>query len=339
MHHSHARLALPIAAVSLLTVALATASQESGAQTSLVLGTDGARYEWQGEWGALPGGVALGSTHGRVAVDALGNVYVQTDTERAVCVFDADGKFLRSFGSGLAGGLHGMALVREGEEEFLYMTHLGQGRVLKTTLAGRELWSLGWPEESGLYESADQYRPTSVAVAPNGDLYVADGYGLSWIHRYDRERKYLGSFGGPGEEPGKLRTPHGIWMQSGGDEPVLLVADRENHRVQSFDLEGKFIELWDEGFRRPCYLADREGVLALADLDGGVTLLDAEGKPLAVLGDNPDATQRARNDLAPVDRTPGLFVSPHGLAWAADGSLYVVEWLREGRVTKLVPVR
>ena len=110
MHDLSSRLALPFTALTLLTVALATANQESDAETALVLGAEGARYEWQSEWGALPGGVQLGSTHGRVAVDAVGNVYVQTDTERAVCVFDADGKFLRSFGSDLAGGLHGICV-------------------------------------------------------------------------------------------------------------------------------------------------------------------------------------------------------------------------------------
>ena len=125
-------------------------------------------------------------------------------------VFEADGTFVSSWGAELKAGLHGMTLVREGDEEFLYLTHTGRHEVLKTTLAGEVLWTIGYPEASGIYESAATYKPTSVAVCPDGRFFVTDGYGTSWIHEYSAEHEYVRSIGGPGKEAGQYRTPHGI---------------------------------------------------------------------------------------------------------------------------------
>ncbi len=296
-------------------------------------------YEWVGDWAKLPEGVELGSMHGEVVVDQAGNVYVETLTEKGICVFSADGVFLRSIAGELASGLHGLAIAAEDGVEFLYVAQAVEGMVYKLALDGTIVWSIGWPEESGKYEGGKKYHPTSVAVAPNGDVYVADGYGRSYIHRFDRERKYLGTFGGAGKEIGQVKNPHGLWIEERDGELALLVADRENRRVQVFDLGGKPREVWTDGIRRPCFIEPRGDVYALADIDGKVTLLDRAGKPLVHLGENPDPAKRDRNDLAPADIVPGVFASPHGLAWARDGSLYVVEWLEHGRITKLVPHR
>lgn len=294
-------------------------------------------YEWVGDWAKLPDGVELGFTHGEVALDRAGNVYVETETDKGICVFAPDGSFLRSIACEIAGGLHGLAIAAEEGVEFLYVAQAREGKVYKLALDGTIVWSIGWPEESGHYESAEKYHPTAIAVAPNGDVYVADGYGRSFIHRYDREQKYLGSFGGPGKKIGQMKSPHGLWIEERAGELALLVADRENRRVQVFALDGRPREVWTDGIRRPCFVQPRGDVYAMADIDGKVTLLDRAGKPLAHLGENLDPTKRDRKDLAREDIVPGVFASPHGLAWASDGSLFVVEWLEHGRITKLVP--
>jgi hypothetical protein len=304
----------------------------------------GARtYEWVRGWGTLPGGKQLGNTHGCIVVDSQDHVYLCTDTEDAVVVFDRDGKVLRTWGKELAGGLHGLALVQEGGEEFLMLAHIGRHQVMKATLEGEILWTLDYPKESGIYEKPEQYLPTSVAPLADGGFLVADGYGRSWIHRYDKARKYLKSFGGPGTELGKLQTPHGIWVETRGERPVLLVADRENQRIQVFDLEGKPLrevkDLEHDLLRRPCHMHPFGSELAVADLAGRVTLLDSHLGLVAHLGDNPDPAKRARNDVLPPEWKDGEFISPHCANWDSQGNLYVTDWVSTGRITKLARVK
>ncbi len=299
-------------------------------------------YEWVRGWGALPDGKVLGNTHGCIVVDRADRVYLATDSADAVVVFDRDGRVLDTWGAELAGGLHGLALFEEEGEQRLLLAHIGRHQVLAATLAGEILWTLDYPRESGLYERPEQYLPTSVAPLPGGGFLVADGYGASWIHRYDAERRYVSSFGGPGSELGQLRTPHGIWVDTRGAEPVLLVADRENNRLQVFDLAGKALrEVRDaerDLLRRPCHVHPFADELVVADLAGRVTILDSALGLVAHLGDNPDPGKRARNDVLPAEWRDGEFISPHCANFDSRGNLYVTDWVSTGRITKLARV-
>jgi hypothetical protein len=301
----------------------------------IVLGSGAHTYEWDRSWPAFPSGMGFGSTHGTVIVDAAQRVYCSTDTENAVMVFEPDGTYAKSWGKALAGGVHGMAITKEAEGEFLWIAHIGRHEVLKTTLDGEIVKTVGWPEKSGVYTSAEQYRPTSVAVAPSGDLYVADGYGLSFIHHYSSKAEFLATWGGAGAEPGKYRTPHGLWVDTRGKTPRLLVADRENRRLQTLGLDGKSPAVLEADVRRPCHFDQRGGDLAIADLEGRVTILDASDRLVTHLGDQPDPAKRAQNGIPKSEWKDGEFIAPHGLRWDAAGNLYVSEWLAAGRVVKL----
>jgi sugar lactone lactonase YvrE len=287
---------------------------------------------------------ALGSTHGGIAFDAAGRIYVESDAAEAVLVLGADGELLGTLLGELAGGLHGIAIAGEGDQEFLYLTHIRNGTVTKATLAGEILWQVGCPLESGLYEKPEQYHPTSVAVAPDGSFYVADGYGRSYVHRYSAEPRYLGSFGGHGSGAGRgkgeLRNPHGLWVDA--ERRELWVADRENRRLQVFDLEGRPLFVLDRrtaghDLGRPCFVEVRGDLLLVADIEGRVLVLTRGGELLAELGKNPDPAMVDRNDVPRAEQAPGAFHSPHCARWDADGNVYVLEWLLEGRLTKLVP--
>lgn len=308
---------------------------ETPAAAAVELGVKGHRYAWDTRWGKRADGKDLGNTHGCVVVDGQGRIYFNTDTEDAVMVLDADGKQLSSWGKDWKGGLHGMVLVREGDQEFLYLAHITRHEVAKATLQGEVLWTLGAPKEAGIYDEKKQFLPTSVAVADNGDVFVADGYGQSWIHQFTKDREYVRSFGGPGTEPGKLRTPHGIWIDRRVQPNVLVVCDRENGRLQLFDLQGKHLKVLAGDVRRPCNVNMRGNDAVVADLCGRVTLFDKDWKVIAHLGDNPDQAQWAQNGVPKSKWQDGVFISPHGAAWDAKGNLYVMDWLSAGRVTKL----
>jgi len=302
----------------------------------VILGEGAHRYEWVAGWGRTPDGKDLGNTHGCLVVDKDGNVLANTDTEQAVVVFSPDGKVVRSWGKEFQGGLHGMCLRTEDGKEVLYLAHTRRHEVVKTKMDGTVLWTIGWPQASGIYENEGQFNPTAVATAPDGTIFVADGYGKSWVHIYDQDRNYKKSFGGPGTEPGKMKTPHGIWLDTRGKEPLLLVCDRENHRLQWFTMDGTFVRLMDKDLRRPCNvwpLAD--GGLVVADLAGRISILDKDDVPVQHLGDNPDEKKRAQNGVPRELWQDGQFLSPHGVCADQKGNLYVMDWNSLGRVSKL----
>jgi len=301
------------------------------------MGNERASFVWDASWGALPEGESIGNTHGGMAVDRRGWIYASRDAAPAVLVFDSRGRVQDSWGDDLAGGLHGMCLVEEGGEEYLYLAHTGRHEILKTTLDGEVLWTLGVPPAPEIYENEGQYLPTGVAVAADGSLFVADGYGKGFVHRYNAEGEYLGSFGGPGKENGQFHTPHGVAIDARSLFPRVLVADRENGRVQAFDFDGNFLEVIATDLRRPCGVAvGADGRLAIPELAGRVTVFDEQNQVLAHLGDNPNQSHWANNGLSTKEWEQGVFISPHGAAFDHKGNLYVQDWLAAGRFTRLV---
>ena len=311
-------------------------------------------------WAKLPEGISLGPTHGGVVVDRAGQVYVSSDGPAGILVFAADGKFLRSLAPELS-GIHGMVLREENDRQFIYAAHVKGHQVVKLTLDGTVVWTLGCPTESGRYPElkdykpkvagakpeavviaadgrqfvADGYLPTAVAVGPDGRIYVADGYGTSVIHEYSAARQWTRVIGARGKGEGEFETCHGLALDLRESEPRLLVCDRENRRLVQLDLEGRFVRTLTTGLRRPCAIALLGDYAAIAELEGRVVITDREGKIVATLGDNPDQAQWAAFKLAPEFWRDGIFIAPHGLAFDATGNLYVQDWNYRGRLTKL----
>ena len=295
-------------------------------------------YEWVKGWMKLPAGMKnLGETHGGIVVDEKNQVYVSTNTENSLVVFSKEGEWLGARGKELAGGLHGMTLRKEGGEEFIYAAHLSQHRVVKLKLDGSLVWTIGYPKESGIYQNEGQYAPTGIAVLPDGSVVVADGYSTSWLHLFDKEQKYVKSFGGGGTEPGKFQTCHGLCVDERGEKPLLLIADREHGRLQHFTLDGTFVRLFDHDLRRPCLanVVNGDGDVVVPDLAGRVTIFDKEMNLVTQLGDNPDEAKRAEFKVPPEQQQDGLFTAPHGATWDHDGNLYVQDWNVVGRINKL----
>ena len=332
--------------------------QDKAGSKAPVMGEGAHKYEAIHDWGVLPPQIKWGNTHG-VVEDAQGNIHVHhtvhaiSDSADTMVVFDRNGKFVRSWGKEFRGVAHGLHIRKEGSNEFLYLTANAanpkapiqpelQAVVVKTTLKGDVVWRIQGPPDIPEYRAgADgkpaRYNPTNVAIAPNGDVYVGDGYGSSYINQYNSKGEYIRTFGGRGSEPGKLAEPHGNWIDTRDKTAVLVVADRRNNRLQRFTLDGKHIN-FIPGFRLPCHFAEHKGLVVVPDLDGRVTLMDKSNALVAQLGDsNPGGKYPLRTE--PRDKfIPGQFICPHGACFDHDGNIFVVEWVEVGRVTKLKKV-
>ncbi len=304
----------------------------------MTLGSGAHRFEWIENWAKIPAGKSLGFTHG-VVTDAQDNVYVHNQSADAVCIFDRDGNFLRSWGSDFKEGAHGMFLSREKGREYLYLADYARHLVVKTTLQGEKITEIGMPDRPDIYQSVEEYKPTDVAVAPSGEFYVFEGYGKPYVHRYTADAKYIGSFGGEGSEPGKLKCPHGGWVDTRGREPVLYVADRGNNRIQKFTLDGKHLGFVTAELKQPCCFFEFHGDMYIPDLQARVTIFDRNDKLIAHLGDNPEAPATKGWPNIQDKLQPGKFNSPHACCVDSHGDLYVVEWISTGRVTKLRRVK
>jgi DNA-binding beta-propeller fold protein YncE len=331
--------------VASLTAPIVLGAADKSGSKKPVLGEGAYQYEATHDWGELPANIKYGNTHG-VVEDSQGHIYVHhtvngaSESHDTMVVFDDKGKFVKSWGKDFKGGAHGLHIAKEGKDEFLYLCDTKRALVVKTTLNGDEIFTLGYPEESEAYKpgpdgAKKKYSPTNLALAPNGDMYVGDGYGSSYINQYDKKGKFIRTIASPGKEAGQLLCPHGLYVDTRGKEPILTVADRTNKRLQHFTLDGKHIS-FGSGVSSPCHFNMRKGKVVIPDLDARVTLLDEKNNVITHLGaaDDPKAARALRTK----DRTAfesGKFICPHGACFDHAGNIFVVEWVEVGRVTKL----
>jgi DNA-binding beta-propeller fold protein YncE len=226
-----------------------------------------------------------------------------------------------------------MHLVRENGTEYFYLCDTARHLLVKTTLMGEVVWSRGCPFETGFYKTPEEYKPTNVATAPDGTLFVADGYGRNYIHIYRTDGTYVKSFGGTGGALGRMSVPHGLMVDTRGPTPLLLVADRSNHRLEYFTLDGQASHVVSDELRMPCHFHQRGSELLIPDLKSRVTLFDRDNRLIVHLGDG--GNYEGIRDKPRTAFTPGKFVAPHSAIFDHDGNIFVVEWVEVGRVTKL----
>jgi DNA-binding beta-propeller fold protein YncE len=288
-------------------------------------------YKTVHNWGAIPGQDYIGSTHGGVAVDKSGKVYVSTDGPNGIIVYQPDGTFIKTLGEH-SRRFHSLVHRVENGKEYLYAA--GGHRVCKLDLDGNIVLSIEYKEGS---EDRPWLKATAADVAPDGTIYVADGYGTNLIYKYSQDGTFLGKFGSRGKAPGQFATCHGLTIDDRNpDRPLIVISDRENLRIQLLDLEGNVVHIPITGLRRPCSTSIRGDLILVAELAGRAVLLDKDYKILSELGDNPVEAQRANFQVPPEDWKEGVFTAPHGCAIDPDGNLYIQDWNRWGRITKLV---
>jgi hypothetical protein len=321
------------------------------------MGTGAHTYEATHDWPQLPSHLRFGNTHGIVVtadrrVIIAHTVHKDSQSPDAICVFDPQGKFIKSWGADLRGGAHGLTLQREGNTEYLYHCDNVKGFVRKTTLDGEVVWVMQAPITSGVYSKANEYKPSNLAIAPNGHIYIADGYGKFYIHHYDEKLRWVRTFGGTRElmdrdknaatGPGTTIWPHAIGIDTRGATPLLMVGERgANSRIQYFSLDGQPLHTVTDGVRWPSTFDFLNGELLMPDLKAVVTLFDKNNRPIVQLGDGRQPDGKTYEGLRTQERsafTLGKFIAPHAACFDPDGNIYVAEWVEVGRVTKLTRV-
>ena len=331
-------------AVGAISAPFVRAAAKSGS-AQLLTGPEAHRYEVIHDWLTAPEGLVWGDTHG-LAQDSNGLIYVAHTVNassmrpEAIVVYDAKGKFVRAFGEDFRGGAHGLGLRREGNAEFLYHCDTARSKVVKTTLTGEVVWSKGYPKEDPAYGAAPiKFIPTNIAFAPNGDFYVGDGYGSYHMLRYSAAGKFLGEVSTPGKGEQEINNPHGQYVDTRGPEPVLVIADRGNRRLQTYTLDGKHLRTIkdDAKLREPCHFDGRGDLLVCPDLDSQVCLIDRNYQVVAQLGDGiaNNGKRGSRRSQTRAEFTPGEFITPHGAIFLNNGDILVAEWLPIGRLTLL----
>lgn len=305
----------------------------------LAAGTSPTRWEPVDGWLKLPDGITeLGNAHGDVAVSANGEVYLSLlgGLRAGVQVYSAEGRYLRNL-PGAPTDFHGFVLHREAGGEFLYGPLLTGQKIVKLSLDGQVVLTIPGEAIPPQYwmvnpkTKAAQLKLTACDVAPNGDIYVTDGYASDYIHRFNAKGEYQSTFGGKAE-PYKFNNLHKLAIDTRFDPARLLVTDRANGRVAHLSLDGELIGDVATGLRLPSAVVTHGDLLAIGELKGRVTLLDKENQVVAYLGTNEVAGEIGTNRTEPAKWRPGAFNAAHGVAFNADGDLFVTEWSLFGRV-------
>jgi DNA-binding beta-propeller fold protein YncE len=293
-------------------------------------------FQAHADWAQLPPGDRWREATA-VAVDKYDHVYVFNRGDHPVMVFAADGSFLHSWGEGFFRRPHGISI---GPDNAIYTSDDCDHTVRKFTPDGRLLLTLGTSGVSSNTGATSMdfrtikhagppfHYPTNSAFSPEGDIYVADGYGNARIHKFSPEGRLLFSWGEPGSGPGQFHIPHGIAVNRDG---TVYVADRENSRIQLFAPNGAYLTEWLD-VARPCQVAlDSQGFVYVAELGfhagmwpGTVAPFpDASGGRVSVFSANGDLKVRwggGRNPMA-----AGDFFAPHDVCVDSRGDVYVAE--------------
>jgi DNA-binding beta-propeller fold protein YncE len=292
-------------------------------------------FDAQIDWQQLPDGMTLHETPG-VAVDAGDRVYALTrNAENPVLVFEADGTFLRTFGAGtFSARTHAITIAPDGT---VFCVDDGRHTVTKWSPEGELLLTIGTPDQPAERFSGEPFnRPTDVAIASDGSLYISDGYGNARVHHYTAGGELLHSWGSPGIDRGQFMCPHNIGIDQ---DDRLYVADRESHRVQVFDGEGTLLDVWHD-VHRPCGLTvGPDGLVYIGELNG-VALMDGAlgiGHRLSVY--NRSGTLLGRFGAAEEGSGAGEFIAPHGVAVDSRGDVYIGEVSYTIRGSRLDPPR
>ena len=306
----------------------------------MIVGSGEFRYELVEGWERLPTGWRHGDVTS-VVTDAQDRVYVFNRSEHPVIVYDREGRFLGSWGEGgFTGRAHGISITREqllhctDDEDHTVRVFTTDGKLLQTLGTAGNASDTGYAGEAHpaslatIRRGAGPFnRPTRVAQAPNGELYIADGYGNARIHRFTASGKLLQSWGEPGDQPGQFNLPHSVWVHTDGR---VFVCDRENDRVQIFSSTGELLGAWTDLARPADLVIDAQNHVYVGELALKAGEQTMAGRTMTRTCPSQVSIRDLTGQLltrwgAPDPFAPDGFASAHGIWVDSRGDVYVSE--------------
>ena len=314
----------------------------------IVLGHNNKRYKINTKWSRAD--VARNPVNDchEMVQDQKGRILLLTnETKNNVLIYNKNGKLLNTWGTEYPSA-HGFTLFNENGTDTLFICDNNRHQLIKTTIDGRVLLTLDYPKETGMYTKPDEYIPTETAIAANGDIYVADGYGKDFIIQYDLNGKYIRYFGGRGTEDRHLLNAHGICIDTRNNKnPTLIICSRQQNSFKRFSMEGVYIEtilLPGAWVCRPVikgkylYAAVLQSNNNQWKQSGFVTILDANNKVISNLaGTEPVYKGNVPDEMF---QTEKVFQYPHDVCIDDEENMYVAQW-NSGKTYpyKLEPVK
>lgn len=302
-----------------------------------LLGHGEFKYKVHKDWGNLDASSTPVNNCHEMVMDSKGRLIMVTDEVRNnIIIYDKSGRLLDSWSNQLTDG-HGLSLSDEGGEEFLFITDTEIGKVFKTTLNGQIISTIHHPSTIGIYEEDDPFKPTETAIASNGDIYVADGYGSQYIIQYNSSGEYIRHFGGDGDGDSQLSTAHGICIDDRDKNNTTLLCTSRNHNsFKRFTMEGEYLDtiflpgafvcrpVVDDGniYSGVCW--SRLRYLNLTSNSGFVTILNNNDKVVS----NPGGTEPLYPDgnLQLMVQQQAIFHHCHDVCIDEDKNLYICQW-------------
>lgn len=302
-------------------------------KNDVVLGHGSKRYKINTRWSRADVAKNPVNDCHEMVQDSKGRILLLTnETRNNIIIYNKNGKYLSSWGTEYPGA-HGLTLFNENGTDVLFICDNQRRQVIKTTIDGSVLLTLDYPKETGAYTKPGEYAPTETAIGPNGDIYVADGYGKDYIIQYDSRGRYIRHFGGKGDQPGHLLNAHGICVDNRDKNPVLIVTSRKQNAFKRFTLDGEYIDTVQMPGAWVCRPVIRGDFLYAAVLQsssrpsqksGFVTILDKNDKVVSNLAGNTPTYEAG--GLQEMYQTVRAFDYPHDVCVDDEENLYVAQW-------------
>ena len=300
----------------------------------LVLGQNNKRYRIDTAWSkADVARYPVKDCH-EIVQDQKGRILLLTnEAKNNVLIYDKSGRLLQTWGTDYPGA-HGLTLFNENGTDVLFICDNERHQVIKTTIDGKVLMTLDYPKETGQYTKAEEFVPTETAVAPNGDIYVVDGYGKDFVIQYDAKGRYIRHFGGRGEGDPFLLNAHGVCVDNRNKtKPSLVVTSRMQNAFKRYTMDGEYIETISLPGAWVCRPVIRGEHLYAAVLQsnssqwkqsGFVTILDKAFNVVSNLGGSKPVYTNGK--LGEMQQTDKVFSYPHDVCIDDEENLYVAQW-------------
>jgi len=323
-----------LATLGLLAYPAYSSAFELNKNKDVIIGHNTHRYKVNLNWGNLdPLKTPVNDCHEMIQ-DSKGRIVLLTnETKNNIIVYDKSGKFIESWGTEYPGA-HGLTLIKENGTDYLLITDYERHQIIKTTLDGKVVFTIDFPEQTGLYSNKKEFKPTETTVTKTGDIYVADGYGNQHIIHYNNKGELINVFGGHGEGDDQFLNAHGIcYDDRDANNPSLLITAREMNQLKRFTLDGNFIESINVPgalicrpviHKKDIYFAVLRSKNAI-DFDSGFVLI-MNDKNEVISCPGATAPNYKNNNLEELYQTVRIFQHPHDVCIDDDENVYVSQW-------------